>query len=415
MTEMALLLIIVILVLCSAYFSSSEAALFSLSETKVRAFQHSKDLKKRIIAQLLSRPQELLVTIFVLNTVVNILIQNAVSGFLGEGGSWVGKIFIPFVILLFFGEIFPKQIGMEKNLTLSQWTAGPLKLLHDFFLPLFKLIVRFSDAISRVMFFFLKKGEEISPEEIQHVLKKSEEMGVLHPDEAFLASGFLELRDSQVKELMRQKDEIISYDIDEPLTKLVHLFVDRECTRIPVFQKSLDQVLGILSANTYFARKNEINVPSDTLKYLNKPLFCPETTHAKVLLRQFDLQGEVIALVVDEYGGITGLITKEDLMEVVIGSVIDQRDEAVYYTRLNANTILAKGQADIEEIEKLFNIQLDNPEEVSSIGGWLIEVNGDIPSTGWTYEYKNLFFKVLSADPNKVTKVFIQKRDENGS
>ena len=214
------------------------------------------------------------------------------------------------------------------------------------------MIVRFADRISRILFFFLKKGEEISPEEIQHVLKKSEEMGVLHPDEAFLAAGFIELRDSMVKELMRPKDEIIAYDIEEPLSKLVYLFVDKECTRVPVYQKSLDKVLGILSANTYFAHKNGLHAPNDILPYSAKPLFCPETTHAKVLLKKFDMQDEVIALVVDEYGGISGLITKEDLIEVVIGSVIDQRDETIYYTKVNDSTIIAKGQTDIEEIEK---------------------------------------------------------------
>ena len=133
-----LIAILLFLVFCSAYFSSSEAALFSLSETKVISYKHSKDGKKRDIAQLLSRPQELLVTIFVLNTVVNILIQNSVSGLFGEGGSWVGKILLPFVILLFFGEIFPKQIGLEKNVALSRLVIVPLKYLHKLFLPLFR-------------------------------------------------------------------------------------------------------------------------------------------------------------------------------------------------------------------------------------------------------------------------------------
>jgi CBS domain containing-hemolysin-like protein len=361
MIEGFLFLVILVLVFCSSFFSSSEAALFSLSETKVRAYHHSKDPKKRLIATLLKRPQELLVTIFVLNTVVNILIQNSVSGFIGEEGSWIGKIFIPFVILLFFGEIFPKQIGLEKNSAISKLTAKPLSILHHFFLPLFKLIVAFANSISKVLFGFLKKGEDIGPEEIQHVLKKSEEMGVLHPDEAFLASGLLELRDAQVREIMRTKEEIIAYDIDEPLTKLTHLFVDRECTRVPVYEKSLDQVLGIITAKNFFAYSNQIMSKNDLLNHLNKPLFCPETTQAKVLLKQFDAKGDVFALVVDEYGSITGLITKEDLIEVVIGSVLDRRDEAIYYTRVNENTIIAKGQTDIEEIEKLF-----------TIGGWLI-------------------------------------------
>ena len=413
MVEFILFGIILVLVFCSCYFSSSESALFSLSETKVRAYQHSKDPHKKLIAALLRKPQELLVTIFVLNTVVNILIQNAISGFIGENGSWIGKIFIPFLILLFFGEIFPKQVGLEKNIAISKLTAKPLTVLHQFFLPLFKLIVGIANSISKLLFFFLKKGEDIGSEEIQHVLKKSEELGVLHPDEAFLASGFLELRDAQVKEIMRPKEEIIAYEINEPMSKLIHLFVDQECTRIPIYRGNLDQVLGIISANQFFAHKNKIFNAQNLLEHASKPFFCPETTQAKVLLKQFDLKDEVFSLCVDEYGIITGLITKEDLIEVVIGSVKDLRDQAVYYTKVNDNTVIAKGQTDIEEIEKIFGIELENPEELSSIGGWLTQAHGDIPATGWTYEYKNLFFRILSADPNKVTKVFIQRRGEN--
>lgn len=414
MIEALLLVTIVILVFCSAFCSSSEAALFSIPEVKLQAYAHSKNSTNRLLSKLLRRPQELLVTIFVLNTVVNILIQNAISGYIGAQGFWVEKILIPFVILLFLGEIFPKQLGLEKNLLISHLTARPLSFLHTIFSPLFKLIVLSANSLSKILFFYLRKGDEITPEEMQHVLKKSEELGVLHPDEAFLTAGFLELRDEQVQDVMRPKEEIIAYDISEPLSKLIYLFIERECTLIPVYEKSLDHVLGILSANIFFAYQNDISAPRQLIPFLKKPFFCPETTQAKVLLNQFEIKKEVFSLVIDEYGVITGLITKEDLMEVVIGAVTDLRDQ-IYFTRVNENTVIAKAQTDIEVIEELFGVQLENPEEAVSIGGWLIERHGDIPPAGWTYTYGKLFFKVLSADPNRITKVFIQRQGSRGS
>jgi CBS domain containing-hemolysin-like protein len=208
---------------------------------------------------------------------------------------------------------------------------------------------------------------------------------------------------------MRPKEEIIAFNMEEALTKIVHLFVDQECTRIPIYQHSLDQVMGILNAKDYFVYRDKIKQPLDLVPLLKRPFFCPETASAKALLKQFDQNGEVFALVVNEYGVITGVITKEDLIELVVGAIVDRRDSTSYYTSAGKEAIIAMGQMEMEEIEEYFSVTLEVPSQVQTLGGWLTDRLGDIPPTGQVHQEGGLLFKVLSATPNRVKKVHISR------
>lgn len=403
-------LIILLLTLASAFFSSSETALFSLSQTKVRAYAHSKDPRKKLIASLLDRPQDLLVTVFILNTVVNVLVQNAVSSYVGEEGSWILKVLVPFLILLFFGEVFPKQFGLEKNERLAHLVAPAVAFSEKSVKWIKDITVAITSPLSRALFFYLKKDSEITPEELKLALQTSQELGVLHPAEAELADGYLEMSNSIVRELMRPKEEILAYNLDEPLSKIAHLFVDQECSRLPVYLGSLDHVVGILSARTFFVYRDGIEKSEDLIPLLKKPFFTPETTSAKALFKQLEENREVFSLVVNEYGVITGLITKEDLIETVIGAIVDRRDKTRYYTPVAQDAIIAMGQMEMEEIEELYKTSLHVPAHVLTLGGWLTDRLGDIPTVGQTYSEAGLHFKVLAAGPNRVKKVYISRQ-----
>ncbi|MDB2614004.1 hemolysin family protein [Chlamydiales bacterium] len=405
------LLIILFLLVMSAFCSSSETALFSLPGTKVRAYLHSKDNKKKLIGTLLKSPQDLLVTIFILNTIVNVLLQNAVSSFVGVEGGWFLKVVVPFLLLLFFGEIFPKQYGLEKNSVFSEWVAPKVYFFQRLLGPIRRIAVVFTGYLSRILFFFLKKGDDISSDELSYVLKTSQEVGVLHPDEAELASGYLELQNSQVKEIMRPKEEILAYNLSEPITKLMYLLVDQECSKIPVYQGDLDHVVGIINASHYFLHRDSIQEGKDLIPFLEAPFYFPETAPAKNLFKEFENQNQVFSLVVNEYGVISGLITKEDLIEIVIGAITDRRDDTIYFTRVNQTTIIAKGQMELEDLEEIFSVKLREMGGVMTLGGWLVEIFGDIPKNGMTLDEGGLHFQILASDPNRVKKVFIQKRD----
>ncbi len=403
-----LIILLVFFLLCSAWMSSSETALFSLSPYTVKAYRSDSDPKKRQIYQLLLRPRELLVTILMLNILVNLLVQNTVSSLFGDFANWGLKVGLPLVLTLFLGEIIPKSLALPNKEALSYLIVRPLSILAKVLFPFQRRLTHITGYISRFLFFFLKKEKEISADELTHLLATSKEAKVITSEEAEIINGYFDLQHETVKGLMRPKEEVLSYNLDEPLSRLIHIFTVEECSRVPVCSHNLDTILGIISSRRYFFNADKIRNPSDLQGILKKPLFVPESMKAFHLLRQFRSKKESIAMVVDEYGTISGLITEEDLVESVIGEIQDRRDGNNRYTRSGSDVIIASGKLELKEIEDIFGITLPKASNVVTIGGWLTEQLGDIPTTGMRYVTDDLLFYILSAEPNRVSRVYIR-------
>ena len=241
---------------------------------KVKAFKTDPDKRKQLVDKLLSSPRDLLVTIIMLNVIINILIQNVTSSIFGDFSSWALNVAVPLALTLVFGEVLPKSIGMANNAAISYRVAPFLYAAQRFFLPIRKLLISVTSIVSRLLFFFLKSEEEISFDELQHALKTSRHYGILNEDEAELVRGYLNLQESHVKELMRPREEVLFYDLDEPLSKLIHLFVDQECSRLPVCKESLDNVRGMITSQSFFINREKLHHPSDLFPLIQKPLFC---------------------------------------------------------------------------------------------------------------------------------------------
>lgn len=391
-----------------AWISSAETALFSLSPLKILTYNDSKDGKKKLIASLLSHPKDLLVTIFMINTFVNIMLQNIVSSLVGEEGGWELKIGIPLLLTLILGEIIPKYIGLQNNTSIAYKVAPKINFLQNLLKPLRKLTIAVTTPVSRVLFFFLRKEPVLSKEELDHVLETSERQGILSPEMNEFIKGYLEFQKASVKEHMWPKEDILYYEIAQPLSKLSYLFSEEECTRIPVASKNLDNVLGIITASQYFKHQHKIHNQSDLIKFLEKPYYVPETMSSRMLLKRFDEKGEVLALVVDEYGSISGLITKEDLIEVVVGDIEDSRDQQPLFVKAGKNEVIASGKWELTEFNEYFQSNLKS-QSMLTIGGWLTEQLGTIPKSGAKWESHGFMFQILAAGPNRITRLFIRK------
>jgi CBS domain containing-hemolysin-like protein len=403
-----LILLLVVLMLGSALFSASETSLFSLSSHKVKAYKQGKDSSKQLVAQLLASPRDLLVTIIMLNVAVNIFIQNVSSALFGETANGILNVAVPLGLTLIFGEVIPKSIGLENNEKISCRVAPFLFSLQKLLLPLGRILVKMTNQISRVLFFFLRKEQEISIDELQHALRTSRDSGVLHKDEAELVRGYLALQESTVKERMRPREEVLYFDLDEPLSKLIHLFVDQECSRIPICKQGLDQILGVVTSRLFFLHRESIHTSEGLAAILEKPFFVPEAASAKTLLRQFYDRQESFAMVVDEYGSVSGIVALEDLVETVIGEIVDRRDEKNLYTLSGENVVIASGKMELSELEKLFDVTLTSENNMVTVGGYLIEKMGDIPKSGTQYMTEEFLFQVLAAEPTRVRRVYIR-------
>ncbi|HSX12783.1 MAG TPA: hemolysin family protein [Rhabdochlamydiaceae bacterium] len=392
-----------------AFSAASETALFSLSSIKINTYGRDADPKKRLIAHLVSRPQDLLITMIIINVTMSILIQNLMSTLFGDFSGWALTVALPLALILIFGEVIPKSIGFANNTGISYRVAKPLYLIQKLLLPFRKVLLFITNKIFRWMFFYLKKEEEISVAELEHALRTSEKTGVLAADEADLMKGYLNLEESTVKEFMRPREEVLFFDLGEPLSDILHLFVDQECTRVPVCEGGLDKIKGIMSSGSFFINRDHIKTSADLVRFLKKPFFIPESSSAKTLLDKMYEKRESLAIAVDEYGSFSGLISLEDLVEAVVGEIADRRDEKSRFTRAGENVIIASGKLELLELEAIFDVSLPSENQMVTVGGWLTEQLGDIPKSGTKYIWKNLLFHVLSSDKKRVKRVYIRK------
>ncbi len=404
-----LISLVVLLLLCSALFSASETALFSLSSLKIKAYKQGKDVRKQLIANLVASPRDLLVTIIMLNTAINILIQNVFSSIFDERANWILNVGVPFFLTLIIGEVVPKSIGLFNNEAIANRIAPLMSSLQKFLLPIRKILVISTNFVSKFFFFFLKKEQKISIDELQHALKTSRRYGILHDDEAELVRGYLALQESTVKEIMRPREEVLFLDINKPLSTLIHLFVDQECSRIPICDRGLDHIIGVMTSQLFFLHRSSIHTMEDLRNILEKPFFVPEAISATMLLRQFYIRRESFAIVIDEYSSVSGIIVLEDLVETVIGEIADRRDEEDLYVLSGENVVIASGKMEIAELKKIFDISLVSENNMVTIGGYLTEKMGDIPKSGSKYIGDGFLFHVLAAEPTRVRRVYIRR------
>jgi magnesium and cobalt exporter, CNNM family len=397
-----------IFVLLSGFFSGSETALFSLSSMTMRRYKRGSRVE-RLIARLLSRPRDLLVTILMMNVLVNILVQNISANIFEQFPGWLLKVGLPLLLTLLFGELIPKSVALPNNQKMAKVVAPPINLFHRILSPLRRLISRITANVSGITFFFLRRTPEISRQELENSLRASQAEGVLLPEEADLLKGYIALQDAVVKELMRPREDLLTYDVGEPLEKLTNLFSHQECSRVPVLEGSLDNIKGVVEASDYFLLRHEIRSSGDLNKILVRPFFAPESMHARALLEKFAQRHESLAVVVDEYGSVSGLITREDLAELVVGEIADRRDEQRLHRRSGDDVVIASGKLELADFNDTFGVNLVSDAGQVTLGGWLTEQLGELPKVGTKLERDGFLFHVLAADPNRVRRIYVRR------
>lgn len=404
-----MIIFLILLILVSAFLSGSETSLFSISPLTVRSYRNATDPRLLLINRMMERPRDVLVTILILNILANILIQNTVSTIFDSYESWALKVGVPLILTLIFGEVLPKSFAMPNHAQIAYRIAPVIQAAARILKPIRGPMTKATSWISRLMFFFLREEKEISADELRHVLKTSEERGILMPIESELIGGTLDLQNTFAREHMRPREEIVAYDMQEPISRIPKLFIEQQISRIPVYDGDLENMKGILTARQYFFHRDQIHSSSDIAAIIKKPYYIPETTRAWTALRNLRERGVSLAIIVDEYGSISGLITQEDLVEAVIGEIIDARDTSSLYTRSSPDVIIASGKLELTEFKEIFGIPLKSKENIVTLGGWLIEQLGDIPVMGTKYATDQFLFYVLAADPNRVRRIYVRR------
>lgn len=398
-----------LLVLASGFLSASETSMFSLSPMRVKAFRSGKDVRGQQVAGLLRFPRKLLVTILMLNVLMNILVQNVTASIFGNLSSYLLNVGVPLALTLIFGELIPKALAYGHNAKIAKFVAPFFIFAEKVLGPVRNAITRITSWVSRVMFFFLKTEQAASVEELKLALRESKEQEVLGSEEAKLVRGFLNLEEDRVKEVMRPRSEMIAHALDEPIDHLVEQFTAKEISRVPITENTPENIIGVISAGDFFLHRDKIRSSQDLKSIMKEPFFIPESMSSKLLMRKLYEDGESLAIVVDEYGSLAGLITSEDLVELVFGQIACRRDVGTHFTRASKEIIIASGKLELIEFEELFDVHLNSQHNMATVGGWLTERIGDLPKAGDKITLDGFLFHILAADERHVKRLYIRR------
>ena len=404
-------LVILVLLLFSALISGSEVAFFSLDASK---WQNESENDIRPIKKLLKRPNFLLATILISNNFINVAIV-IVSAFLTNRlfdftnypilSFFLQVIVVTFALLL-MGEVIPKVYANQKSLGFAKLMVGPLTILSIMFSPLSKLLV-FSTTIIEKR--FKSKGYKISLDELSSALDLASEKDTKEEEKRILRS-IVEFGNTQVKEIMNSRVDVTAVEHCTPFEEVKDVIMSSGYSRIPIFKENFDSVLGILYIKDLLPFLNQKEF--DWTGLIRTPFFVPEGKMIDDLLNEFQEKKIHLAVVVDEYGGTSGIVTLEDIIEEIVGEINDEfDDDGIQFSKLDERNYIFEGKTSLNDVLKSIDGEIDFFDHIrgdsDTLAGLVLELKGDIPSHGERLNYKHFEFTVESVDRRRVKRIKI--------
>lgn len=414
------IVVILVLLAFSAFFSGSETALFSLSHVKVRKFQAEKKGRAGVVASLLSDSRRLLITILIGNMLVNIFASSLSASFfrtqfagshaLRGMRSDLVSILAMTTLILIFGEIAPKTYAIQHSEKLALRVAPLIHAFSVIVRPVRAVLKWVADAIISVVTRTVRPEElEASEGELRTAVKMGVTQGLLDRQEQAMIHGVFEIETSQVREMMKSRSEIFSLDLSTPLDQIRQAFQDKRYTRVPIHTGDIDNVLGLLYAkDLLFASMRELE--KSGIRSLLRPVyFVPETMPVDGLLKEFRARATHFALVVDEYGSISGLITMEDVLQSLMRHLSPAKAESSEHRFLKPDTAIIGARLTISEFNELFSSSISDELSVT-IGGFLTHQMGKVPRPGEVYETDEIRFEIKKAAKSKIEEVLVKRK-----
>ena len=412
--------VLLLLLLISALISGSEAAFFSLSPTDKEEVKNDDGKKASFVNKMLSRPKELLATILIVNNFINVGIVILSSTIYAnvypsdESNEWLHffiEVFAITLLLLLLGEVIPKIYATKNALGFSKMMARALYYLNR--IPPISWI---RSLLVRGSSFIQKRGGngkvKISSGELEQALALTKDDDV-SDDKQKILEGIVKFGGTDVRQIMKSRMDVYSIDIDSPFDEVMELILECGHSRIPVYHESFDKIEGVLFIKDLLPFLGEKKADWNTL--IRKPFFVPENKKIDDLLKEFQEKRFHIAMVVDEYGGTSGIVTLEDILEEIVGDITDEfDDDEVIYTKIDDSTYLFEGKTSLVDFYKVMNIDEKDSEAYTSIadslGGFITETAGRILMNNEFIVAGNLKLIVESSDKKRVKMVKVIKQ-----
>lgn len=413
------LAILFILIILSAIFSGAETSLSSLNIIKIKQLKKEKVKEAYVLEKLLHNSSKTLATILIGNNIVNIAAtaiatELTLEFFTGKEATIIVTTVMTIIVLV-FGEITPKTYSSYNPNKVAIKIGKPLNLLSIIFTPVLFVLNKITRVIIKILGGNINNNKAtLSEDEIKTIVDVGEEVGIIEKQEREMINSIFEIGDITVTEVMVPRIDMVYLDKNTSIEQAMKKVIDYGFSRIPVIDGSIDNITGILYAKDllsyYF--KNE-QMMSENIKELFRPAyFVPESKKAIDLLTEMQLEKTHIAIVLDEYGGTLGLITIEDILEEIVGDILDEYDDDIdLIDYSDESTLIVNSKIAIEEINEI--LDLDLPEDdFESIGGFTFNLIGRIPYQGDKVEYKNILFEVLEVHNRRIKKIKIIKKKQ---
>ncbi len=402
---------LVILLCLSAFFSGIETALMSVSSIKVKTLVRQKKRGAEALQRIKSNPERLLVTILVGNNVVNIsaaaIATSVATSVFGDAGVGIATGIMTLLVLM-FGEITPKSYSTHHSEKVALRVARTVEIISKILFPIVRSLEAFSNLMMRI---FGKKGsEKLTEDELKTIVTMGAEQGIIKREIAGMMNSLIKFEKTHVGEVMTHRDEMLMIDGNRTIGDVIDFVVKTPYSRYPVYMDNEDNVVGIVDVDEMLAKLKAGKTKTKISRISRKPYFVPSTKEIASLLYDFEAKGTVIAVVVDEFGHVKGLVTVDDVMEEIVGDIFDKsKKPSIYIKRISPSELLVDARVTVEMLDDYMDLGLPD-KEFDTMAGLIQKRTGEIPKKGEIIHLKKVKIIIEDSDEKTIKKVRIVKR-----
>ncbi|BAH06974.1 hemolysin family protein [Clostridium kluyveri] len=418
--------LIALLTLLNAFFASAEMAIVSLNKTRIKLLAEQSNKKAQLLEKLLKEPTKFLSTIQVGITLAGFFSSaSAATGISYRIGNYLDKLNVPYgqeisfflvtiilsYIMLVFGELFPKRVALQKSEEIAMLSIRPILFVSKLAIPFVKLLSISTNLLIRITGMNSSNLEEkVSIEEIRSLVEIGQENGVINSTEKEMINSIFEFDDKLAEEVMTPRTEVYLINIDKPLSEYIDELLQKRYSRIPVFEGDSDNIIGILYMKDFIIEAHRVGFENVDIRNIIHPAyFVPERKNIDELFKELQNYRKHMAILIDEYGGFSGIVTIEDLIEEVMGNINDEYDEdEPCVKKIDNKTFMVKGSISIDELNENLHLNLnEDSEDYDTLGGLLIKIIGRIPEDGEqpVLEYENITFDIEEVKEKRIERV----------
>lgn len=426
----AQMLLILLLIGANAFFAASEMAIVSVRQARLKPLIDEGNKSAILVSKFLEEPSKLLATIQIGITFAGFLasaigaqtlskslaefLKNLnipiINGYAGVISTIVVTAIIGFFTLV-LGELVPKRMALEKSEKIALAVAKPIRILFGISAPVVKTLTYATNLVARILGGTNSvENSQITEEEIRLMINVGEEKGIFQETETDMINSIFEFDDTVAKEVMTPRTDIVAVSVDTSIDEILEIIIEENFSRIPVYEDSTDNIIGILYIKDLFALIRKNTEWKISLKDIVRPVyFVPEYKKIDELFKEMQKSKTHIAIVIDEYGGTAGLITIEDLLEEIVGNIFDEYDDVILdYEKIDENTYIVSGMLSVSDINDIMDTALPE-EEFDTISGIVLSLSGKMPDVGDEVQFGTTSLRIEEVDDKRISRIKIQK------